>query len=270
MRVRDGLRAAAWRVAPGRMADRARTYEVGVRQRTGLANLGATFLRAHGDRVLHGPVAGLRLCSDRIAEIDAPVAKLLGSYEQEIHGAIAAALARSPKLFVDLGAADGYFAAGVAKAAKVPVHAFDLSPNARDLTMATAARNGVAERMIMHRRASAGALAAIDLDRAFVLCDIDGPERDLFGEGLVEKLQTSTVIIEMHELPNPDVVDVLTSRFRATHEVEILIASPRDTDEYPELRVFDDEADRDHAVNELHYRFDGRKWLVATPREPGA
>lgn len=248
------------------MADRARDYESGLRARVGITALAERFAGVHGDTVLRGPVAGLRLVLPRLGEIDAPVAKLLGTYEEEIHPALQGAIDAQPARFIAIGSADGYFAVGMAVAAKLPVDAFDLSKTARSMTEETAVLNGVERNVTIHGAASTLAIERLELTNAVVLCDIDGPERDLFSPRLVGKLTSARVIVEMHSKVHADVERVLLDRFNATHNVHVIEASKRDPSSYPELDVFEEDDDRDHAVNELRYRFDGLRWLIAQPR----
>ena len=60
----------------------------------------------------------------------APVLKLLGQYETVFHDPIERAIAESPRLIVNVGCADGYYAVGLAlRAAGAHVLAHDLAPN---------------------------------------------------------------------------------------------------------------------------------------------
>ena len=265
MDLRATAKQVAWKVAPVVMADRARDFERGLRRRTTATAIAERFLSEHGDRVLEGPLQGLRLAANRIDEIDAPVAKLLGSYEQEIHAALSAAMDSGPARFVDLGAADGYFAVGVAHVAQMPVDAFDLSRSARSLIEETARLNNVTGLVRTHGAATPRSVEALPLERAMVLCDIEGAERNLFSRALVENLGTAHVIVEMHSKVHSDVESVLAERFAVTHDVHVVEAVRRDPAMYPALETLDDAEDRDHAVNELRYRFDGLRWLVAQP-----
>lgn len=266
MSLRAQLAALGWRVAPGAMAERARDYERRLRERVGVTALAQRFADRWGTQVLHGPFAGLQLVRERLAEIDAPTAKLLGSYEAEISPMLQAAIEAAPSRFIDLGSADGYFASGVARAAQIPVDAFELAKSARALTRETAALNGVDHLVTLHKSATTTAVAQLPLTNVLLLCDIDGGERNLFTPELVRKLETASVIIEMHSKAHPDVAQILVDRFRATHDVEVVDAVRRNPSDYSELSIFDDSDDKDHAVNELRYRWDGREWLVATPR----
>lgn len=266
MSLKATARSLGWRVAPEHMADRARAYQRDLRVRVGTTELARRFCAAHGGQVLGGPIEGLCLCMDRLSEIDAPTAKLLGTYEKEIHPALSKAVAAPITRLINLGSADGYFAVGVARAAAIPVDAFDMAPSARSLTRQTAAINGVNELVTIHGTATTTKVAALPLEDVLVLCDIDGPERDLFTRDLVQQLGTAWVIIELHHKVNPDVEVVLVERFAGSHHVSVVEAEPRVSALHTELEIFEDDDERDHAINELRYRYDGLRWLVAEPR----
>src|SRR5262245_46881839 len=106
--MREMLRNAAWRVATGTMAERARRHQHARNERRGLH---AASERVAGEVVIRGPFAGLRYPARRIDSL----AKRVGAYEHELHGWFEAALAARPARFVDIGAADGFYAVGVAR-----------------------------------------------------------------------------------------------------------------------------------------------------------
>lgn len=265
---RESLRGWGWRLVPAIMAERARDHERDLRRREGVVDLAERFVAEHGRLVLGGPIAGLELAAERLAEIDAPIAKLLGTYEEEIQPALQDALDAQPRRFVDLGSADGYFAAGVARTAGIHVDAFDIAASARDLTRHTAALNGVAHLVSLHRKATRVALTRLDLERALVLCDVEGAERDLFDAEVVRALETANVIIELHTKGHSDVEDVIAGRFSETHAVKVVEATPRNPDLHDALQVFHAPEERDHAINELLYRTDGLRWAVMAPYVP--
>ena len=68
----------------------------------------------HGRRVLHGPFAGMDYTSEASEGGLAP--RLLGTYEAELHPALAAVAARGLQLIYDVGCAEGYYAVGLARA----------------------------------------------------------------------------------------------------------------------------------------------------------
>ena len=70
--------------------------------------------RATGDVVAAGPFAGMRYVRGAVGSVLPP--KLLGLYERELHTAIARIVAAAPDEVVDAGAAEGYYAVGLARA----------------------------------------------------------------------------------------------------------------------------------------------------------
>src|SRR4051812_32345587 len=107
MALRQAARSAVQRMAPGWMAERARRYERAYRDREGVTSLAERFAAEHGHRVSGGPFQGLEYHRD-LANVDAPIAKLAGTYEEELHDALERALASHPSRFIDFGCADGY------------------------------------------------------------------------------------------------------------------------------------------------------------------
>ena len=137
------------------MAERAARHQRYICDEAGLPRLADHFVAVHGDQVLHGPFVGLRYWRGG----DAAVAKLLGAYESEISPWFTHALAASPPLFLDLGAADGYYAVGVKVASPdTEVVAFEISATARRELVELATLNGVT--IDIRRRASPGRFGA--------------------------------------------------------------------------------------------------------------
>src|SRR3954454_22153756 len=105
-----------------------------------LAAVTRRFVAWHGLTVSGGPFARL-VYPDR-----APISlvpKLLGIYERELHGAIEAAIRAQPDVIVNVGAADGYYAVGLAR--RLPaatVIAYEADAGQRELCRRVAAANG--------------------------------------------------------------------------------------------------------------------------------
>src|SRR4051812_24657662 len=153
------IRGLVRRLAPGVSADRARRYERRYRAQLGLPELA----RRLEPIVQDGPFRGLRYPPDRFEEIDAPVAKLLGIYEQELYPIFESATGS----FYDIGSADGYYAVGMAIRGHHVV-AWDTSRDARDLSTTVARHNGIE---IDQRVSYDGEPIGAD---GLVLCDIEG------------------------------------------------------------------------------------------------
>jgi hypothetical protein len=223
MPYRTYVRDAAWRLAPGLMADRARRYERGFRERRGITAAAERLVTAQGPVVSSGPFAGLRYPADRLGDVDTPVGKLTGVYEAEIRQPFEAAIAAGVQTFIDVGCADGYYAAGMPYASPgLTTYAFDLASSARELCNELARANGVEDRVRIHKRFSAESLDHLDPAGALLLCDIEGAELDLFDHDLVPRLTHTTVVIEVHEDARPGAGGRIQSIFIDSHSLQVI------------------------------------------------
>jgi hypothetical protein len=248
-------RKLAQRIAPGLMADRARRYERDFRERQGVTVIARELVGSGPMEVQAGPFTGMRYPSDRVADIDAPVAKMLGTYEQELRNVFTEALADELRTFVDVGCADGYYAVGMPYAdRRLMSYAFDLSPSARDLCRVVARINALEDRVRIGTRFTARSLDVIDDPDALLLCDIEGAEGALFDANLVGRLSRAIVVIEVHEKDDPSMSARLRDCFDPSHTVDRVNQQPRET-----LRGLPPLAFEENRPQTLH-------WLVCRPR----
>lgn len=229
---------------PAIAADRDRRWEQRRRLRDGVPSLA----RQLPPVVAAGPFEGMRLPNDRIEEIDAPVPKLLGLYEQELHPVLETAiLERRP--FVDIGSADGYYAVGMATRG-IPTTAYDIARSARQLAQHVAHLNDVTYEQ-------RGAFTPPPPIGAFVLCDIEGAERDLFTSPF--PYVSCRLLIEVHDHIRPGTAAYLRKTFAVTHNVTRIDQRPR---ERP--AALEGWERWETAVSE--YRADEVHWLHLEPR----
>src|SRR5262249_28235334 len=98
-------------------------------------------------RVGAGPFAGTKPLPSPVFP-PLPSGSLLGTAELELHGAIEELVERSYRTVLNLGAADGYYAVGLAR--RLPsarVVAFETVGELRDIAARSAAANRVADRV---------------------------------------------------------------------------------------------------------------------------
>ena len=241
-----------------RRSARARSFEEG----EGAGNL-AQKVSPQGT-VLAGPFAGLWM--GHSGTWGGLAARLSGSYEQELHASVEAILADRPSVVIDVGAAEGYYAVGIARALPgSQVHAFEIEPTARGNCRLVAERNGVSNLKI-HGRATPKRLAALLRPTAFVLCDCEGYEQDLLDPIVTPTLANVKLLVELHEFCRPGVTQVIADRFQRSHEIELITATQREVASQPQLKHLS-EIDAFAALQE------GRpgepcpmQWAVMTPR----
>ena len=113
--------------------------------------IGDAYVRQYGAKVMQGPFAGMDYATS--ATEGALTARLLGTYESELHPYLAKFAANPPDCVIDVGCAEGYYAVGLARMMpQVRVHAFDIQEKARRACAEMAAKNGVGDRVIIGER----------------------------------------------------------------------------------------------------------------------
>jgi hypothetical protein len=191
----------------------------------------------HGLTVTGGPFAGLAYPDTEPLSL---VPKLLGVYESELHAAVEDAIRAAPGVIVNVGAADGYYAVGMAR--RLPdarVIAYEADAGQRAICARVAAANGV--ELDLRGAAGPGDLAGA----ALVVMDCEGCERALLEPGLA-----AAVIVELHDFLDPGVGEEIAARFAPTHDVELIPTAPQ-----PPAR---------HPLSEQ--RPGPMRWAVMTPR----
>lgn len=184
--------------------------------------------------VLGGPFVGLRL--PLAAAWGGLPARLAGTYEEEIAPWVLDALQRRPETIVDVGAAEGYYAVGIARALPgSEVVAFELDPHGRRLCRETANLNHVSNIRVIGR-ATPKRLNRELSPGSLLLCDCEGYEVELINPSTVPAVRDVDAIIEVHEFASPGVTDLLTRRLEPTHAVTRVEAIPRSLVGRPQLR----------------------------------
>ena len=222
------------------------------------------YVQRYGLTVRHGPFAGLEYLAGGQSWSDDLVAKLTGKYEEELRPIVEEWIASAHPHVVDVGCAEGYYAAGFALAMPgTHVHAFDIEPSARERCAAMAAANGLDGRMTIGEQCTPEALAALPADGVALLADCEGCERSLLDAATVPNLARWAILVELHEFLDPGVTATIAARFEPTHDVTLIDEAPRDGADVPEL-AFMAPAAR-HVV--LDERRPARmRWAVMRPR----
>ena len=161
--------------------------------------------------------------------------KLLGCYEAELHPIFQRIFAKEYSLVVDIGAAEGYYAVGLARGANgAPVHAFEIDEHARALCAETARLNEVSERVVLHGGCDPAALRALPwAGRGLVICDCEGYEIVLMDPEAVPALKNCDLLIEMHDCFDSRITSTLLERFRSTHDIVLIDSAPRNPADFP-------------------------------------
>jgi hypothetical protein len=162
---------------------------------------------------------------------------ILGSQELELRAAIDSIIARDYRTILNIGAADGYYAIGLAmRAPQARIEAFEALPELHPVIARTAAVNGVASRIAIEGTCNPGLLgarlAAVE-GPVLILMDIEGGEIELLDPGATPELARADILVETHDAFVANATATLIDRFQATHDIACFTARPRVLDDFP-------------------------------------
>lgn len=187
-----------------------------------------------GGRVLSGPFAQMHYIEGSVGSAYIP--KLLGIYERELHRCVTEISALHLPLIIDIGAAEGYYAVGLARSnPQARVVAFEMEERGRMLLQEMAAINGVSDRIDIRAKCEVEDLqqALSNAPQSLIVCDVEGYEDNLLRPDQVPALQKAHLLVEMHDFIVPGITEALTERFADTHHIERIWQEPRHRSDFP-------------------------------------
>lgn len=190
--------------------------------------------RNTGGCVNGGPFAGMRYIRGAVGSAYVP--KLLGTYERELNQCIEQACALNFPLIVDIGAAEGYYAVGLARRnPNARVIAFEMEEKGQAALKQMAQLNDVTPRVHVRGRCELEDLqsALAGADRSLIVCDVEGYEENLLEPKAIPALARAHLLVEMHDFIRPGVTELITERFTPTHDVHRIWQEPRSRDDMP-------------------------------------
>jgi predicted O-methyltransferase YrrM len=169
---------------------------------------------------------------ERPTDVHFAASMYVGCFESELHPAIEEAIAWQPDQVVDIGAATGYYAVGLAlRLPTAQVVAFESRAPTRERLRSAARLNGVEDRVAVRGRVEADDLRALPpAERRLVVCDIEGGEAGLLTAAVVPALANAWVVVEMHDVFLPGLSSSLPRLFRESHDVEVVANGERRAD----------------------------------------
>jgi hypothetical protein len=218
-------------------------------------------------RVRSGPFSGMRYVTGSVGSAYLP--KLLGIYERELSVHLEG-MCGKPDLIVNVGAAKGYYAVGLAlRNPQARVIAFEAEEKGRLALTEMAHLNGVSGQIEIRCWC-----APVDLQAALagsrlplLICDVEGYEETLLDVQAVPALERATILTELHEFVIPGISALLIERFEKTHKIERIWQQPRTRQDFPWRTlgtVLLPKSYLDWAVSE--WRPERMSWLWMMPR----
>ena len=197
--------------------------------------------------VKYGPFKGLRLTHDPWwGQLDLG-SQCLGLYEKEILKFIEDIDDGQFTNFIDIGAADGYYAVGILSTGKIQRSiCFEKTDKGREAIFTNWKKNGSIGQLVVKAKAnyeSIGTLTKSDLKKSLILIDIEGGEFDLLSPDVVHKFRHSKILLEVHNWVTDfeEKYKKLLSSLDKFFCIKIIERLDRQVDGYAELRDFTDD-----------------------------
>jgi predicted O-methyltransferase YrrM len=187
-------------------------------------------------RIVAGPFQGIRMELSGLSSRHL-LCYLLGSAEIELRDVIGRVIDRGYRTILNIGAADGYYAVGLAvRSPGTQVEAFEALPAFHAIVERSARANGVQGRIALRGACDANALRhhlQTDAKPSLVLMDIEGGEAELLDPLAVPQLRQVDILVETHDAFVPRITETLIDRFQATHHIERYTARSRLLNDFP-------------------------------------
>jgi hypothetical protein len=237
-------------------------------RRSPIAPIVRRFVREHGLVVRDGPFRGMRLDASAVDRIAYLTPLLMGSYERELHAHIESIAERGFDWIVDIGAADGYYAVGLAlRSPRSRVIAYEMDWFPVRVLKANATANGVADRVEVRGECGADELRALPADGSlFVMCDVEGAEVELMDPVRAPRLRDATLLVELHDHAVAGAREAVLERFSRSHRVELVTSEPRWADDYPLLAQTPGFGYIEREIASREFRGSPCAWALLTPR----
>lgn len=194
--------------------------------------------------VAYGPFKGLKLSSDNWwCGIDR-AAMLFGIYEQEILETLHS-LPLSHSIFINLGAADGYYAIGGLINNKFDFcYSYEQTQKGRECILSNAVINKVDEKLKIHGKAEPSFYKVllkqgVDLSRSVVLSDIEGNEFALFDRETFIAFRGAVILMEIHDVyfdDGAEKLEKLKADASKYFHITKLVTRARDLSIFPESK----------------------------------
>jgi len=204
--------------------------------------------------VKYGPFKGMKFSHENWWGSYDRASMLLGIYEKEVLDSIMTT-SKKRDVFVDLGAADGYYSIGTLISRRFKKsYAFEISSKGRDIIQKNGMLNRVSNKLEIFGEATKDfykQIPADHLNKAIILIDIEGGEFNLLDKEIFESLKKSIIFIEIHEWFFRDgdkKLRQLLNNAKPFFKISKLTTSSRD------LSIF----------SELSNLIDSERWLIAS------
>jgi hypothetical protein len=215
--------------------------------------------------VIDGPFKGMKIVPEGNWGSGDLIAKLIGSYENELYPSLEEVFALKPTSIINVGCAEGFY--GIGCGLRLPsaeqITFVDIDAKSLQIARKNAAANGLhEERCIFATDSSICGLSEDTLP--FIFMDCEGAEYEILDPTVRPGLSKAIIMVELHPFYRPgQTIESMASRFAQTHHVRVIKQGPKN----PYIPLMEDFPD---AVK-MHMICENRPctmyWLYMVPKD---
>lgn len=189
-------------------------------------------LETHSASIHNGPFAGMKYVPAFNGEYFTQ--KLIGFYEHELNEIIESICLTPYRLVIDIGAAEGYYACGLAfRKEDCRVICFEADRRKHSVIRQIARLNHVESQLTVQGFCDRESLSNVikeESGRILLFLDCEGGELSLLDPIKLDKLLECDILVETHDFLIPGITETLTSRFSNSHHVFKITKRPFSSD----------------------------------------
>ena len=236
--------------------------------------LSLNLYKKHNNLVIYGPYKGMFFSENNHWGIGDLGPKIIGLYEFEVQNKLLDLISNfNIENFVNIGAAEGYHAIGIAKKTEIQNFVlYEIDIKGKEILKENILKNELKKNVTIKSEASLNSFyelnKKLDFSKTLFLIDIEGSELELFNDEILELLRSSILIIENHKfLLNKEKqkkYQELISKFKNKFNFEIIKNNGRNISQINELNNLSE--------NELmmicsENRPKMMEWFIITPKK---
>jgi len=166
-----------------------------------------------------------------------PLCTFLGTIEKEIHPAFAKLSVFRFEQIINIGAAEGYYAVGMALMwPDAAIYAFEMREDIYRVKITKlASDNSVSDRVNIRGYCGFGDLVKLLTHgkSTLLMLDVEGDEINLLDPLAIDELRRTTILVELHDMLVPGCSRIIEERFWNTHAITKYTTSPRTLKDFP-------------------------------------
>jgi hypothetical protein len=225
--------------------------------------------KKYKNQIAYGLFKGMKLTTSNSWDPFSKINQILGTYEEHVLQELLYFKEKGINCFIDIGAADGYFAVGMAYSQTFEnIYAFEISRLGQEIILDTATQNQCEQLITINGEANSSTIAELiwQHKQAVFLIDIEGAEYTFLNLEMLDLLKNCCVICELHPWlieKGYELQNILLSTASERFDINIIKREVYRPNNYEE---FDDFTDEERLIAVGEGRHKNMQWLVLKPK----